>query len=296
MNRPPLLLKEAYFKKDGFPIVVMRVAATPSRDLHAHEFHELVLITGGSGRHVTEQEDWPIAAGDVFVIKGEQAHAYAASDRLTLINILYDPVKLALPRRDMQALPGYHALFTLEPGRRGRRGFKSRLCLSLNELAHAESLVDAMADELKARAPGFQLMCRAQFLQLIGFLSRCYTHSVAPARRDLVRIAETMAFIENHYSKEIYIDKLAAIAHMSKRNFLRVFREATGKSPMAYLLSLRIARAAELLREGRSNITETGFQVGFQDGNYFARQFRALMGVSPRDYARRTATRVPFGK
>ena len=147
--------------------------------------------------------------------------------------------------------------------------------------------MDALADELKARAPGFQLMCRALFMQMVGFLARCYSHSVVPARRELVRIAEAIAFLENHYDKEIYVDKLAGIAHMSKRNFLRVFREAMGKSPMAYLLSLRVARAAELLREGRLNVTEAGFRVGFQDSNYFARQFRKIMGASPREFVRR---------
>ena len=123
MKRPPILLKDAYFQPGGFPLVVMRVSGTNSGGLHAHEFHELVIITSGSGRHLTQQEDWPIAAGDVFVIKGDQAHAYADSEHLHLVNILYDPEKLTPPRRDLQALPGYHALFTLEPGWRGRRGF-----------------------------------------------------------------------------------------------------------------------------------------------------------------------------
>ena len=73
---------------------------------------------------------------------------------------------------------------------------------------------------------------------------------------------------------------------MSKRTFLRVFRAATGATPIAYLIGVRIRRAAELLRQGGVTVTEAAMRVGFEDSNYFSRQFRKVMGVTPRSYAR----------
>ncbi len=296
MKKIRILPKEEFFPPGGFPLAVMRdniIAGSREEEeaphnLHTHEFSEIVVVTSGSGLHLTRQENWPVAAGDVFVIKGNQAHNFAESAGICLTNILFMPEKLYIPKRDLQGLSGYHALFTLSRTQQARQGFQSRLRLSPNDLAALNVQIDRLEAELKSRTPGYQLMARGLFMQIVSFLSRCYDASPAAHRRDLTRIADTIAFLETHYDKEIYLDKLATMAHMSKRNFLRIFREAMGQSPMAYLVSLRVAHAAELLREGTINVTEAGLRAGFDDSNYFTRQFRSVMGMSPRQYARQS--------
>lgn len=282
-----ILSREEFFPNNSYPVYLMRVEThsdSGTNTLHAHEFVELVVITGGSGLHLTEQENWPISTGDVFVINRQQAHTYKDTKNLSLVNIIYEPERMNLPLRDLQALPGYIVLFTLEPGWRQRHQFKSRLTLSARELACVENYINNLEDELKTRVPGFRPTAHALFVQLIVYLSRCYAHARAPIPRELYRIASAISFLENNYDKEIYLDKAASIAHMSVRNFQRVFQEAMGASPMAYLNRQRILRAAELLKQKDMTVTEIGFQVGFQDSNFFARQFRKIMGTSPRIY------------
>ena len=296
MKKIRILPKEEFFPPGGFPLAVMRdnIIAGPREEeeaphnLHTHDFSEIVVVTSGSGLHLTRQESWPVAAGDVFVIKGHQSHNFADSAGICLTNVLFIPEKLHIPERDLQGLSGYHALFTLSRIQQARQGFQSRLRLNQNDLAALNVQIDRLAAELKKRVPGYQLMARGLFMQILSFLSRCYEASPTANRRDLTRVADTIAFLETHYEKEVYLDKLAAMAHMSKRNFLRVFHEAMGQSPMAYLVSLRVAHAAELLREGTINVTEAGLRAGFDDSNYFARQFRSVMGMSPRQYARQS--------
>ena len=59
----------------------------------------------------------------------------------------------------------------------------------------------------------------------------------------------------------------------------------TGTAPITYLLRLRLQKAASLLRlSGR--IGDVAMRVGFQDTNYFTRQFHAFYGCSPREYKR----------
>jgi transcriptional regulator GlxA family with amidase domain len=74
---------------------------------------------------------------------------------------------------------------------------------------------------------------------------------------------------------------------MSRRNFLRAFESTMGCPPITYLIRLRIRRASELLQQHESSITEIAMAVGFNDSNYFSRQFRAVTGESPRNYRRR---------
>ncbi|MBA4388573.1 MAG: AraC family transcriptional regulator [Verrucomicrobia bacterium] len=279
--------RKRYLQDASIPLVVVRTTVSDNVEMHAHEFSELVIITGGQGLHVTGQETWPIAAGDVFVITGQCAHAYRNSGNLSLVNILYDADKLLVPARELRILSGYNALFTLEPGWRRKRRFKSRLRLSIKDLARVNGMIDSMILELRDKAPGYQLMARTTFLQLAGFLSRCYDNVPDDNPRDLVRIAQAISHLERHYCDPIYLDEVARIAHMSRRNFLRVFREAMGASPIEYLVALRIARAAELLRNEPDTVTGIAFRVGFEDSNYFSRCFRKQMGFTPVEYRRR---------
>jgi len=73
---------------------------------------------------------------------------------------------------------------------------------------------------------------------------------------------------------------------MSRSNLMRVFRKATGQTPIEYLLRLRIQKAMELLRNSSLSITEIALEVGFNDSNYFTRQFRRVLGETPRSFRR----------
>jgi transcriptional regulator GlxA family with amidase domain len=142
--------------------------------------------------------------------------------------------------------------------------------------------------ELKDRQSGFAFMAMATFMQIIGHLSRSYGRTPTPDGRALLRIGEALSFLEKSVQGdiqgEIDIDGLAEIAHMSKRSFLRAFHQATGSSPIAWLIELRIQRAANLLRMTRKSITEIAFEVGFNDSNYFTRQFKKVTNLTPGSY------------
>ncbi|MEP3932587.1 helix-turn-helix transcriptional regulator, partial [Rhodopirellula bahusiensis] len=54
--------------------------------------------------------------------------------------------------------------------------------------------------------------------------------------------------------------------------------------PIKYLIQVRIQEASRLLRSTDRSITDIAFDVGFSDSNYFSRQFRTHLGLSPREY------------
>ena len=278
-----------WFHPDGFPLAVERRDPQEPFGPHTHEFSELVIVTGGRALHVTGRESWPIGTGDVFVIGGPRAHEYRDMQTLRLINILFRPENLRLKLWDMPALPGYHALFTIEPALRQQRRFGSRLRLDPKELGIVTGYVDTLDHELQARTPGFAFAASALFMQIVAFLSRCYSRSRSPDARAVLRIASAISHIEAHFDQPLDLDALAKLAHMSKRSFLRAFQSAVGSAPIAYLINLRLSRAATLLRRSDEDITSAAFKSGFNDSNYFARQFRKTFGLSPREYRKREA-------
>jgi AraC-like DNA-binding protein len=71
---------------------------------------------------------------------------------------------------------------------------------------------------------------------------------------------------------------------MSKSNLLAVFKEATGHSPIEYLIRLRLHNAAEMLASTSLSISEIAAECGFADSNYLTRQFRKIYNISPREF------------
>lgn len=281
------LKKEDWFHSDGFPIVVERRDPQEPFGLHRHEFSEIVIITGGSGVHITGTDSYELCAGDTFVIGGDRPHDYLNLDKLSLINILFVPIELPLAIGDLQSLAGYHALFTLEPAWRSHHNFTSRLQLSPAELAATIRMVDKLDHELNERRSGFRVMAMAIMLELVTFLSRSYSESRSPASRTLIRIGETISYIHRNLDRPITLQELVEMSGMSRSNFLRIFEAAIGTSPIDYLIQLRIDEASRLLSSTDLSITAIAFAVGFHDSNYFSRQFRNTRGVSPRRYRQR---------
>jgi AraC-like DNA-binding protein len=185
---------------------------------------------------------------------------------------------------DLPSVAGYHALFTIEPVRKKRQMSKGRLHLSGKELGVVIELTDRLETELQAREPGFGFMATAAFMQIIGLLSRCYGRSPSPDGRALLRIGEALSHLERNIHRELNLEELASIANMSQRSFLRVFQSAMGTSPLAWAIEQRINRACSLLRHTDKRVTEIAFDIGFNDSNYFTRQFTKTVGVSPRAY------------
>ena len=279
-----ILRIQEWFHPDGFPISVERRDPQEEFGPHTHEFSEIVIITGGKGLHITGEDSWELTAGDVFVISGHRTHEYRNIKALRLVNILYQPDQLQLALLDLPSVPGYHAMFTLEPAWRSRHQCKSRLHLATKELTGLVEIAERLEKELEERQTGFGFMATATLMQIIGLLSRSYGKRPSPDGQALLRIGESLSYLELNIDKDIQVETLAKIAHMSTRSFLRAFHQATGSSPIAWIIEQRIQRAAQLLQRTDKSITDIAFEVGFNDGNYFTRQFTKRVGLSPRRY------------
>ncbi len=106
----------------------------------------------------------------------------------------------------------------------------------------------------------------------------------APARGDERRISTALRHIEDNADRTIDLDELAALAHMSKYHFLRVFRRVTGTTPYKYLIDVRMRRAAVKLATTREAVAAIAFDAGFGDLSTFNSRFRAVFGQTPTQF------------
>jgi len=251
---------------------------------HTHDFCELVIVTHGSAMHCLEGDAFPVTAGDVFLLQGRQSHYFYDRRDLDLINVMYDPEGITLPESELRKLPGYSAMFLLEPTYRRRHRFASRLHLGRVPLAHVERLAEEMERECTDQAPGYEVALRAKLLELLVYLSRAYTNTDTTEAHALLRVGKVIGELENNFARDWTLDELLKIAHMSRSTLMRVFRRATGQTPIDYLVRLRIQKAMHLLCHTDETITEIAMEIGFNDSNYFSRQFRRIVGKTPRKY------------
>ncbi|AKJ65677.1 helix-turn-helix domain-containing protein [Kiritimatiella glycovorans] len=258
----------------------------PDMEPHAHEFDELVLIACGEGRHEAGGTDYGFAAGDVFVVPRGMRHAYRDMEGVTLYNVLYDFDHMGMANWDARDLPGFRALFALEPAARERNEFRGRLHLTAHRLHEALIHLRALNEELEEERPGFRVAAFGRFMQLAAFLGRCYEEQEEPSSEALLRISRAIGFMEEHFRNPLSVRELADAEHTSVRTLQRLFREALDTTPTQYLRRLRIEHAASLLRERRCTVTEAAYASGFNDSNYFSQLFREITGVTPTAYRR----------
>jgi transcriptional regulator GlxA family with amidase domain len=114
-----------------------------------------------------------------------------------------------------------------------------------------------------------------------------FTHFELRARHDDEHVLAAEHFIRNHFAEELKFDAVASHVGMSPRNFARRFKEATGDTPLAYLHSLRIAVAKQMLETAPTGVAEIGQRVGYVDPAFFRQLFQRHAGIGPSDYRRR---------
>ena len=90
-------------------------------------------------------------------------------------------------------------------------------------------------------------------------------------------------FMQTHYDRNIAVEQIAREAGLSRSYFIRTFRHATGLSPHAWLLNLRIDRAKALLATDLP-IAQIALEVGFGDQSHLNRVFSRYVACTPHEY------------
>jgi AraC-like DNA-binding protein len=102
-----------------------------------------------------------------------------------------------------------------------------------------------------------------------------------PPARHLLRAKD---LIDARYREPLDVPALAGAAHLSPAHFSREFRRVFGETPHRYLLTRRLERAAELLRNTDRPVGEICLAVGLRSLGSFTTSFGRAYGLSPTAY------------
>ena len=98
------------------------------------------------------------------------------------------------------------------------------------------------------------------------------------------RIYMVADYIILHPSEKYTPQKMAEMAELSKQRFSSLFKINMGKSPMEYVREIRLTTAARALLVSNDNINDIAYACGYEDTNYFIREFKAAFGFTPNQY------------
>ncbi|WP_010268823.1 AraC family transcriptional regulator [Paenibacillus senegalensis] len=102
--------------------------------------------------------------------------------------------------------------------------------------------------------------------------------------RHSLPVLKALDYIDNHLNEQISIYELAREAGWSHEHFTRKFVQYTGISPQKAIVQRRIERACQLLLQGKSNISEIAYAVGFKNVHYFYRTFMNIKKMTASQY------------
>lgn len=269
-----------------FPFYIQYGGHEEDTELHQHvDFSELVIVLNGNATHVVHTEEYFIKKGNAFVINGSTPHAYRDPHDFKICNIMFRPEMLASIGPDLKKSNGFQALFVLEPYYRNIQSYPGKLALPIPSLEYVESLIAVMIEEYHGQLQGYQTMLLSRFTELVVYLSRHYdTQEKGMEGNHLMHLANAISYMEDHYLEPLTLEEIAGKSNISVRHLNRIFRSYYQMTPIAYMLTLRLERACSLLKHSGLTITQISYECGFNDSNYFTRQFRKAFGVSPKVY------------
>lgn len=100
------------------------------------------------------------------------------------------------------------------------------------------------------------------------------------------RLSRVLQWVNEHIEQAHTIESLAERAAMSRRNFTRHFRQATGTSFKQWILNQRLAHAQHMLESSDATIERVAQEAGFGTGLSLRQHFRASLRISPSAYRR----------
>ncbi len=96
------------------------------------------------------------------------------------------------------------------------------------------------------------------------------------------RLSEAIQVLRTNFARHVRIEELADVAHMSPSSFHQHFKTLTSMTPLQYQKQLRLLRARYLMSDGKINVSDAAYQVGYESASQFSREYARMFGTPPK--------------
>lgn len=264
-------------------------AAVTTLGTHAHDFLVLMYVEHGQGPMRVDGRDWHLRPGDAFVVAPGAAVTAPdpALDPDAAAWAVYFPADAVDPA-GAAPLVSWRAHPLLAPFSgtdRHAGGGARRLAVPPADRPAWTAQLAALAEELERRRDGHGEAVRAHLTLLLVWLGRLDV-DVPGALADDPLLAAVFDVVERRFADAISLREVAASVGLTTGHLTTVVGRRTGRTVQQWITERRMREARRLLADTDLPVASIAGRVGYRDGGYFVRRFRAEHGVPPQAWRR----------
>jgi len=248
----------------------------PILTMHRHGTYELYYMVKGQREYFIEDRFFMVEEGDFVLIPRKVFHRTDGNGGLRyLVHFSDSFLRKFFAEETINGLLG-RIPFLFRGEARVREQLSGILSTMLAEFRQAEE-TQRPQNELKLSGYVYQL------LFTMAYANNTYVpHDYADER-----ITRIIQYINENYNHITDIDQIAEHFFISKYHLCRYFRKNLGIPLMAYLNTIKITRACDMMKAGCSNMTKIAMECGFNSSSYFCKVFKKERGISPTEYRKK---------
>ena len=245
--------------------------------MHWHTSIEIIHVLSGTLKVTLEDRTLVCKSGDMLFINSEIIHG-ATPEGCVYRCLVFNPAFLKTGNDNCN-------LFL--------ENILTQRCF-LHEKIEDEAVYKLVCDMMQIMDEGkdgyvFQVIGLSA--QLFGLIQQKHLYS-REYRTDvdmqkMHKLKRVLKYIRDNFASELTLDDMARVADLSTKYFCAFFKTMTGTTPIKYLLSYRIERAARKLITTDESITKIAYDCGFNDLSYFIKTFKDLKKITPKHYRKR---------
>lgn len=243
------------------------------RDKHWHRSLEIFAVFEGSLTFFINQERYPLLAGEFMVVNSNEIHS-VDSPVPNMTVVVQIPLK------------AFEDYFTGE----------QFISFTHDPKAQDERVMGLISDIYRVyirKRCGYSLKVQSLFYELLYLLVTKYrekevSREMVRKNRKLNRLSVIAAYVKEHYTEELTLERLAEIFGYSPSYLSRMFQKYAGINYKAYLQSIRVEYAYQELANTDKTISEIALENGFPNSKALARVFVKKYGILPSEYKKKT--------
>ena len=254
--------------------------------LHNHNYVEIVYVGAGSCVNLFETSSFPMKKGDLCIFSPNAMHALSCTnDESCILNIMIN--RRFFDKRFLSLLRGGELLVKYLEGILFERDVSPYILFPTGDDSLLQSIARAMLTESIHRPYAWERSLALLIGQFLLQLVREHeSHAIVPGKSDNSQnelIVGVLSYLNVHYN-QISLAETAKYFGYSSAYLSRLLRDQTGKTFNAIIAQIQMERAVQLLDQGERSLTEIAQEVGCFDTSHFNKKFKALYGISPRQY------------
>lgn len=248
---------------------------------HTHEELQIMLVIKGHGSAYIGDKILDFEEGDIYFLGQNLPHVF--KDKLSDEDSEIESISIFFLKDFMGAgfleLPESRLLGALfEESKRGIQiegQLQESITESIWKIYHSDGL-----HRLLMLVDTLELIAQTED---VSFISSPGYHK--PKRLvDGQKINDVFDFMLANYSREVKLEEIAEIAHMSATAFCRYFKHHTRKTYSRFLNEIRVGQACKMLVDDKLSISNICYDSGFNNISNFNRQFKKILGLTPSEY------------